>query len=143
MSNKKYLDVVTEQRYVDVVNLAKEIEIWAAGVRYRDNNINEKISLESVYHLNRISTGQIVVSNDLEQISYIIKNFEEVEKAPDHIRNKLLLLNAFYSNKYKTPEITGTLPQPVYHTTQTVLPTEIKVEFARSTDWDGPFCSVK
>lgn len=90
--------LILNQKNLEVMQLAKEIEIWAASLRYKNNDIDERISLESIYHLDKIATGSILVSNDLEQISHIIRNFEEVEKAPESISNKLLLLCAFYKN---------------------------------------------
>jgi hypothetical protein len=82
--------------YETVVELAKEIETWAGSLRYKDNKINEKIDLDAIYHMNNISTGKIIISSDLEHITFALSLFEKAEPAPDHIKNKILLLKAFY-----------------------------------------------
>ncbi len=82
--------------YKDVVLLAEEVEKWAIRLRYKDNKINENIKLSKIYYLNKISTESIVVSNALHQIKDFLLDLEKVEEIPEEIRNKLLLLKAFY-----------------------------------------------
>lgn len=63
---------------------------------YRKTSVSKTTTTTNLNDWEITSASYSTTSLDLEQISHIIKNFEEVKKAPESITNKLLLLYAFY-----------------------------------------------
>lgn len=88
-------------KYKDVVDLAKTIEMWAGKLRYKDN-INENIPLSVIVTINKISSGNLIFSDDVKLLNNLIKELEKVEKIPEEIKNKLLLITAIYGDLTKS-----------------------------------------
>jgi hypothetical protein len=77
----------------NVSELAKEVEIWAAKLRY-DSNLNDDIPLELLCHMNTLSKSKNT------DVLFLIKSWIEVinslgHKTPENIKNRILSIEAF------------------------------------------------
>lgn len=88
---------IRASKYRSTIDIAKQIEIWAGNLRYKNDEINYDVTLATINHLNKISCGKIIISTDLDLIKTIVHDLEKIEPAPENIKNKLLIINAFYS----------------------------------------------
>jgi len=83
----------------DISNLAKEVEIWVASLRYSNNKINESVSARDIVTLSDMHTGRTIHSNPLEKIQNIVEYYKILFPVPEEIKNKLLCCAAFLKPK--------------------------------------------
>ena len=85
----------------DISNLAKEVEIWVASLRYSNNKINESVSARDLVTLSDMQTGRTIHSNPLEKIQNIVQYYTGMclFPVPEEIKNKLLCYAAFLKPK--------------------------------------------
>lgn len=78
--------------------LAEQVEIWLANLRYANSTLDQKISLKDIATLSEISAGNKIYSNAVEiveKIKTIVDYYHILYPVPEEIKNRVLCSLAF------------------------------------------------
>lgn len=88
-------------RHKNIKELAEQVEIWLAPLRYANNALDQKISLKDIVTLSEISTGDKIYLNAVNKIQTIVDYYQILHPVPEEIKNRLLCLLAFYKPEFE------------------------------------------
>ena len=83
----------------NIKELAQNVEVWLAKLRYANGILDQKISLKDIVTLSEISTGNKIYSNPVERIKIIVDYYHilVIYSIQQHIHHLLMItLSSYY-----------------------------------------------